>query len=415
MSIVFTCEQCHRRYEVADGLAGKRGRCKQCGHTFRIPLAQGPTADEIYELEAGSLPSERLAEDPVRSLKRGRNAARVSGLFGLSVLPFWGFNVYRGAIVALLAAALLVGGVTKFVVAMTGLVLCVGPFIGSGFAHRFGIAFRDGPVAGLLYMFFVPYRIHYRLTHRDLFQSLRAPSLTLRDFGLLLLGLCFLPVVILAAQDMDKLARNHPPAVDWARFAGQPAKAIAPAATVPKRPAMPPLFGFARKPTSTNTPAEPVPVEVAGIAASASGHVPAKPPAPETLSTSAAEAEPKHAPPASSGPELGRPARFGHAPRFPMMPLASKPPASPGIGPDETITITVKGAGNTEAVQRLNQAIIAIMKPLSNNWRVSYSTNGDKTIFQVGPVTDPRAIADKIDFAKVTRVEGRTIDVEAGP
>ena len=134
----------------------------------------------------------------------------MSGLFGLSALPYWGFNVYRGAIVALLAAARLVTGVTKFALAMTGLVLCVGPFIGSGFAYRFGVAFRDGPIAGLLFMFFMPYRIHYRLTHRELFQRLRAPSLTLRDFGLLLLGLCFLPVVILAAQDMDKLAESSP-------------------------------------------------------------------------------------------------------------------------------------------------------------------------------------------------------------
>ena len=142
MPIAFTCEQCHRQYEVADDLAGKRGRCKQCGHTFRIPLAQGPIADEIYELEAGGLSSERLAEDPVRSLKTAGIVARVSGLYGLSALPFWGFNLYRGAIVALLAAVLLVGGLTKFVLAMTGLVLCVGPFIGSGFAYRFGIAFR---------------------------------------------------------------------------------------------------------------------------------------------------------------------------------------------------------------------------------------------------------------------------------
>ena len=72
MSIVFTCERCHWQYEVADDLAGKRGRCKQCRHTFRIPLVQGPTADEIYELEAGSLPIERPAEVPVHRPKRKR-------------------------------------------------------------------------------------------------------------------------------------------------------------------------------------------------------------------------------------------------------------------------------------------------------------------------------------------------------
>jgi hypothetical protein len=30
-------------------------------------------------------------------------------------------------------------------------------------------------------------------------------------------------------------------------------------------------------------------------------------------------------------------------------------------------------------------------------------------------VSDPKAFADKIDFGKVTRVDGGSIDVEAGP
>ena len=206
MSIAFECEQCHRRYQVADDLAGKRGRCKQCGYTFTIPAGPGLTAEDLYALVDDSPPSNPHADQPPLSLKgKRKKQQKVSGLFGLSTFPLWGFNVYRGVIVAVLAAALLASGVPKFTLALIGAFMCVGPFIACGFAYRFGVAFSDGLIAGLLYMFFMPYRIHYRLTHREQFQKLRAPSLMLRDFSLLLLGLCFLPVVILAAKDMDKL------------------------------------------------------------------------------------------------------------------------------------------------------------------------------------------------------------------
>lgn len=38
MPIAFTCSGCAKRYEVSDSLAGKRGRCKQCGTEFQIPV-----------------------------------------------------------------------------------------------------------------------------------------------------------------------------------------------------------------------------------------------------------------------------------------------------------------------------------------------------------------------------------------
>ena len=89
--------------------------------------------------------------------------------------------------------------------------------------------------------------------------------------------------------------------------------------------------------------------------------------------------------------------------------------ASAPYGPKEAVTITVHGTANSETRQQWNQAIIAIVKRSGGNWRVSFSTIGDRTIFQVGPVSDPKALADQIDFGKVTRVEGRSIDIEASP
>jgi hypothetical protein len=413
MSIAFECAQCHKRYHVADELGGKRGRCKQCGFSFTIPFASEPAAEEIYDLGSDSHSRGLPDEEPLPTAKRKKKReGRASGLFGLSALPLWGFNVYRGAIAVLLPIALLIGGVPKFAVAMAGVVLCVWPFVASGFAYRFGVAFRDGPIAGLLYMFFMPYRIHYRLTHRELFKKLRAPSLTLRDFSLLLLGLCFLPAVIFGAKEMDKQARNQPPAIDWAHFG--PGVKINPP-TPPKHHVKAPVLGFGRRPPRDNAPPAPATAESAKTEPDSSATAPAEPAAPESSAPRVADAETKPAQPTPSRPPANNRSRFGRGLRPPMPSGKFAPLGSEPAPPGETLTLNVLGARDAEAKQRVNKAIIAIMKPLGGNWRVSFSNIGEKTIFTVSPVADPKAFADKIDFGKVTQVENRTIDVEIGP
>ena len=417
MSIACECEQCHQRLQVADDLAGKRCRCKRCGHIFRIPAAAGPTAAEIYALETDSRPSNPLADQPPSSVrgKKKKKTAKASGLFGLSALPLWGFNVYRGAIVALLAVALIVGGVPKFILAMAGMFLCVGPFVAAGFSYRFGIAFRDGPIAGLLYMFFMPYRIHYRLTHRELFQTLRAPTLTLRDFSLLLIGLCFLPVVIVAAQDMDKVRPNRPPEIDWTQFVGQPGNGIGPQVAVQKRSARPPLLGRAKPPTPKNPPAQPVPADATVAEPDPSGPAAAESRAPEAAPLRVADSDKRTVERGSRRPRFGGPPQVERGARRPFLLRSSKQADSPAFAPEATVTITVHGVADDETRDQLNKAIIAILKPSGSEWRVGFSTVGGETIFRVCPVTDPKAFADKIEFGKVTRVEGRSIDVEVGP
>src|SRR5436305_1174714 len=37
MTIVFSCANCGKRFERDDSVAGKKGKCKQCGHIFVIP------------------------------------------------------------------------------------------------------------------------------------------------------------------------------------------------------------------------------------------------------------------------------------------------------------------------------------------------------------------------------------------
>jgi hypothetical protein len=414
MSIACECEQCGQRFQVADDLAGKRGRCKQCGHIFRIAAATGPTAAEIYAFDAIDQLSNPPAAEPPSNTRGKKKKAKASGLFGLSALPLWGFNVYRGAIVTVLAVALVVGGVPKFALAMAGMFLCVWPFVAAGFSYRFGTAFRDGPIAGLLYIFFMPYRIHYRLTHRELFQKLRAPTLTLRDYSLLLLGLCFLPVVINAAQEMDKLKRNRPPEIDWTQFVARPGNRIGPPVAAPEHLARPPRLGLAKAPAARNFPVRPVPADAAVAEPDVPGPAAAEPAATEVPSSRQADSDNRTLERRSRRPEIGRPPQVERGARRPFPPRSALQGASPDFPPESTVTITIHGVANPEMRERLNKAIIAIVKPLGGEWRVNFSTVGGDTIFRVCPVTDTKAFADKIDFGKVKSVDGQSIDVDVG-
>lgn len=57
MSISFQCERCGKPFKVADELAGKAAKCKQCGQRMTIPTrASAPPAADLYDLEEPVLP-----------------------------------------------------------------------------------------------------------------------------------------------------------------------------------------------------------------------------------------------------------------------------------------------------------------------------------------------------------------------
>jgi hypothetical protein len=51
MGISFQCDACGKQYKVADELAGKRGKCKNCGAVIQVPRIETP-ADEPPDLSA---------------------------------------------------------------------------------------------------------------------------------------------------------------------------------------------------------------------------------------------------------------------------------------------------------------------------------------------------------------------------
>jgi uncharacterized protein (TIGR00266 family) len=50
--IEFTCESCHKRYQVADDLAGRTAKCKHCGHVLQVPSRTAePHLEAVVEAE----------------------------------------------------------------------------------------------------------------------------------------------------------------------------------------------------------------------------------------------------------------------------------------------------------------------------------------------------------------------------
>jgi hypothetical protein len=48
MLLLFSCENCGKRFQVDESVQGKRGRCKNCGHVMRIPHAGSAQAEHAH-------------------------------------------------------------------------------------------------------------------------------------------------------------------------------------------------------------------------------------------------------------------------------------------------------------------------------------------------------------------------------
>lgn len=52
MAITVQCDACHKKYNVGDGMAGKKVRCKHCGHVFPVPASADPDEPDLSGIEA---------------------------------------------------------------------------------------------------------------------------------------------------------------------------------------------------------------------------------------------------------------------------------------------------------------------------------------------------------------------------
>ena len=112
--IEVTCPQCGQAYRLAEGLAGKRGKCKRCGHTLAVPhgkAAPSPPVVDLYDLDDGEPPHNMEASSsapfplPARKLggKSARSANQKSGRSNRWLVP----SVLVGVVVVGLVSVLI--------------------------------------------------------------------------------------------------------------------------------------------------------------------------------------------------------------------------------------------------------------------------------------------------------------------
>ena len=375
----------------------------------------------------------------------------------------------------------------------------MGPFIATGFARQYGVPFRDGLVSGLMYMFVFPYRIHYRLTHREEFARVELPRFARRDLLLFALTVPSLWMLLRGAEEADKPRPNHvvvhrpaapPPEA-------QPAPRKKPMEEARKKAGAPELKGPGTRHrererelpemTPRRDVAPPVPTRPVapssfdqreGIAQAVRGRleelvtllatvvdVPtARDVAPrlreivrafdddqrqldrlrglsgeDAARLRAAHDDATRAAADRYAAEAARVAAIpGVAAVLPRDLLAFRPfvpgtnirivlatprPAMPGpmpvapppvAGGDSAVTINV-GATDRPTNQAINAALIELLKAGGNNWSLRSNTAGGRTWFTASPVDDVQAFADRLTFARETKVSGRTIDLIVDP
>lgn len=81
-------------------------------------------------------------------------------------------------------------------------------------------------------------------------------------------------------------------------------------------------------------------------------------------------------------------------------------------GPDETVTIEISGVASDQSYADINDRLKQMTD--SSSHKIISRRAGLNMTVELAPVADPEAFARKIDFGKVTAVEGRTIKVVMG-
>jgi hypothetical protein len=77
--------------------------------------------------------------------------------------------------------------------------------------------------------------------------------------------------------------------------------------------------------------------------------------------------------------------------------------------------VIVTGIRDEQAGKDFGDKLTELVKKVTNGFQLSGSGGGGKSSYQITPLhpVDVQAFADQITWAKVTRVRGRTIEVDA--
>ncbi len=381
MLLVFSCANCGRKFEKDDSLAGKKGRCKDCGYVFVIPTpsrrpepvpvgsagrdltavnSRGPTShssrspepsyeeavEDPYGLEdlpVANLEPEpefatiddddeialprRFAPTPSRP-KTKRSSGRDSSVGFFDGIP--------GVVYLIIAVALGLG----FLITLASPSIGAYVFLGAGVLSflvlfLYGLAgvvilpFSDSVLSGFLCWICLPYLLGYVFREWD---RMKGPFLSLvASFGVIFFMAIALPGLNAMRTDLPRMPRNQP--------------------------ADPPADFGAEPPAGFSQPGSP--------------------------------------------------------------PLAAQqPPAPPGVEPpimSSSITVNVTGLSSRKAGHAFGDQLRELVKRVSAGYQISGTGGAGRSSYMISMqnTLDVKAFAEQITWAKVTRVFGQTIEVDA--
>ena len=413
MSIAFSCENCGKDFQTDASFAGKKCKCKQCGHVFVIPAPRTSASsgsvkpvktygepqparsqpqarpkpskpnyldenDDPYGIDDPAPIPPRRATSPapeeeefrgpkpisMKPRQRNRSYDNDMGFFG--GLPSLYYLISLGILAATFVFALIAPSVGGPIFLGAAILVALVPLIYGGIGMLV-VPFLESVAQGLLCMF-VPFSIYalvYLITRWDAMKGVFLSYV----FGIaVIVGAVMTGVAIRAASGPN--GPNNPNFAPQAQanpgFPGfQPPPfvppPVAPPAVAPPR-AVPPLIGaepgdnLAQNPPPAGQPSVP----------------------------------PRFQPP---------------APNF----------APPQANDADAVTLQVTGLVDKETEDAFNDKLKEMMQAQYGSYRMSGSGGAARKTIIVAPISDAKAFADKINWAKVTGVNGRTINVTMTP
>ncbi|WP_422929155.1 HEAT repeat domain-containing protein [Singulisphaera sp. PoT] len=293
MAISFHCESCGKRFDVDEALAGKRGKCKQCGLIFIIPGASSADGRPRSPQRATPSPARRADpppwdhdpygfDEPVASPPRAepdedfedvmpRRAAMKpakarrpsrSGPISIGGLPGWGYLLPGIALVVGLAFYLTQGAdATKHAALMAALTVAM-VLIVVGSIGCVVVPFRESFLCGVFYVLFPFYQIYYLFSRWD---AMEKPFLiAMGGFGMALGLVMFVPGLTKARDDAERA-----PVKNEQVAAGQPAQVPLPNSDQEPAPERRPAL----QPNIPPSPRTAPPAAAAPLAAEDAGQV----------------------------------------------------------------------------------------------------------------------------------------------
>lgn len=81
--------------------------------------------------------------------------------------------------------------------------------------------------------------------------------------------------------------------------------------------------------------------------------------------------------------------------------------------PAKTVTVVISGIPDGEASELIHETLIGMVDGSSH--MLNSRTNGNEMTVSLSPVSDVKKFSKKINFGKVSSVEGRTVKVDYVP